>query len=104
MTTIACLLSEPELAARRAAIAQALAEADVQATEELPDGWIVRFAPVPDLLTRLARFVDLERACCPFLAFTLEAPANGGPLALRVTGPPGTKEMVRDGLRAGTGI
>ena len=58
----------------------------------LPDGYAVRFDA--DALEPLARFVEHERKCCPFLTFTLELAPAGGPLWLRLTGPAGTREFL----------
>ncbi len=46
------------------------------------------------------KFVELERACCPFFSFTLRLPA-GKPMELTVSAPPGgetfLKELFPDG-------
>jgi hypothetical protein len=36
-----------------------------------------------------------ERECCPFMTFELVAQPNIGPIIVRVTGPPGSKEFLR---------
>jgi hypothetical protein len=101
MTQIACLLTEAELRERRAAVRHALQTATVEQRMELPDGYLFRFAPEPGLIERLATFVELERACCPFLTFAIEVSDNQGPVALRLTGPEGTKEFLSGTLAAG---
>jgi hypothetical protein len=40
-----------------------------------------------------------ERECCPFLTFEVVAQPNKGTVILRVTGPAGTKESVRNVFR-----
>jgi len=60
--------------------------------ETLPDGYAFRFPAAS--LPALARFVEQERKCCPFLTFTVEVPPAEGPVRLRLTGPEGTREFL----------
>jgi len=71
----------------------------VRERRELPDGRAFRFDA--DALGDLARWIDNERRCCPFLAFGLELGANGGPIWLRLTGPDGTHAFLDAELPAG---
>lgn len=41
----------------------------------------------------IARFVENERRCCPFLTFSIEVTSEKG-LLLRLVGPPGTREFL----------
>lgn len=91
---VACALTDAQLRERRAEVRKELASATVE-TRELPEGYVMRFSPAPALVERLARFVEFERACCPFLTFTLEVQANQGPVTLTLTGPTGTKAFLR---------
>jgi hypothetical protein len=59
---------------------------------ELDDGYALRFDPGE--LDDIARFVHNERRCCPFLAFSVEQHADGGPLWLRMRGPEGTRPFL----------
>ena len=59
---------------------------------ELPHGISVRLPP--DLFAEVARFVDNERRCCPFLGFTIQVPPGEGALTLRLTGPEGVREFL----------
>ena len=90
---VACSLTEPELAARRAGV---LADVRRRAEEArwLPDGVQLRFTAGPDSLALLATFIDLERRCCAFLRFELTVEPGGGPVRLALTGPPGTREFL----------
>ena len=45
-------------------------------------------------LTEVARFIDNERRCCPFLDFTLRLPAGATLVSLEITGPPGTRTFL----------
>ena len=91
---IACTLGEPELRARQTELRTAFA-ATIAAVAELPDGYRLVVTRTPGAITTVARFVELERSCCRFLSFTLEAAAEDGEVALAVTGPPGAKEFLR---------
>jgi hypothetical protein len=90
---VACSLTEPEFAERRAGVL-----ADVRRSHEearwLPDGVRLRFAPEPERLAMLATFIDLERRCCAFLRFGLTVEPGGGPVWLDLTGPAGTREFL----------
>jgi hypothetical protein len=91
--SVACTLTEPELAARRAGVL-----ADVRRSQQgvrwLPDGIALGFAAGPGRLAMLATFIELERRCCAFLRFRLTVEPGGGPLWLELTGPPGTREFL----------
>lgn len=89
---VACSLTEPELAVRRAGVL-----ADVRLAREearwLPDGVQLRF--LPERVALLATFIELERRCCAFLRFRLTVEPGGGPVWLELTGPPGTLEFLQ---------
>jgi hypothetical protein len=91
---IACSLSSSELSARRAQLIPGLIE---RATEvaDLDDGLRLTFASSPGLMEELARVVDQERTCCNFLHFKLTAGPGSAPVTFEVTGPPGTRELLR---------
>jgi hypothetical protein len=67
----------------------------VTSVEELPDGLAVRFPSRPYVFLRLAEWLDLERACCPFLRFGLLFENRTPTLRLDVRGPEGVKEFLR---------
>jgi hypothetical protein len=70
----------------------------VTSVEELPDGLAVRFPSKPYVFLRLAEWLDLERACCPFLRFGLLFENRTPTLRLDVRGPKGVKEFLRAAL------
>lgn len=45
-------------------------------------------------LEEVARFVALERLCCPFLSFGIEVKEGEDRLRLRIHGPPGSREVI----------
>jgi hypothetical protein len=90
---VACTLTEPELAARRAGVLATIRR-DQQEARWRPDGVVLRFVAEPDRLATLATFIDLERRCGAFLRFRLTVEPDGGPVWLELTGPPGTREFL----------
>src|SRR5258708_35541142 len=85
---IACTLTSAELQSRGAQLLPGLV---ARAIGRVPvtNGVRWSFAPVEGLLAELARVIDAERQCCRFLRFAVAAEADGGPVSLEVTGPPG---------------
>lgn len=60
---------------------------------DMQNGYAYRFDP--DSLERVTHFVANERKCCPFLNFELSLAAESGPLWLRMSGPPGTRAILK---------
>ncbi len=91
---LACVPSAIPAGARQAhfALARDLLETRAEERLTLPDGYAIRFRA--DALEAVARFVENERKCCPFLTFALTVDANCGPLWLRMTGPAGTQAVL----------
>jgi hypothetical protein len=59
--------------------------AKIRGAEALPDGFLFAYR-VEDFL-EVAKWIDLERLCCPFADFELRAGRDG--VKLRLTGPEG---------------
>ena len=72
--------------------------ANIHEVEALADGYAFHFQSVPGLLPAVAEFVEGERLCCPFFTFAIHAMPQGGEIVLRITGPAGTTEFVREAL------
>jgi len=66
----------------------------VEDRRELENGYAFRLPP--QALVTAAQWVSLERRCCPFFTFAIEAAKDGGPLWLSVTGSRGIKPFIRD--------
>src|SRR5688500_2617047 len=90
---IACNLTDAEFQARRVGVLQTVADGVVE-TKELADGFAYRFPSEVSWLTALTNLIVVERACCPFLQFSLRLEPGEGPIWLELTGPPGTKEFL----------
>jgi hypothetical protein len=92
---IACTLSEQELEQRReGTLAQVLA--GVEETIELDDGYELRFPGTAEWVRQLSEFVAFERECCSFFTFEMRFEPKQGPISLRLRGPEGVKEFVRE--------
>ena len=62
---------------------------------ELPDGYEFEFPADPGTFKLLAEWTIQERLCCPFFDLDLTLAREGGPLRLRLTGRPGTKDFIQ---------
>jgi hypothetical protein len=65
----------------------------VRERKELTNGFAFRIDSVAAPLDEVARWIDLERRCCPFLRFSLEVDAESS--WLRLAGPEGVREFLR---------
>jgi hypothetical protein len=90
---IACTLTPDEVEARKAGHLPGLA-ARVEGVRPTPDGYELDFAPADGILRTLAEVIDAERVCCRFLRFEITVTPAGGPITLRLSGPPGTREFL----------
>jgi len=66
-----------------------------QAVRELPDGYEFEFPADPRTVALVAEWAAGERLCCPFFDIQLRLEKEHGPLWLRLTGRPGTKEFIQ---------
>jgi hypothetical protein len=67
-----------------------------KSTRELPDGYEFELPPDNKTYQLLTEWVFQERLCCPFFDIDLRFDREGGPLWLRLTGRPGTKEFIKE--------
>jgi hypothetical protein len=75
-------------------IARAVVLGRAQERHELPDGFRLRYPP--DALLDLARWMDSDRRCCPFLTLTLRLTSSS--IEIDLTGPAGTKDVLTAAL------
>lgn len=66
----------------------------VREVRDLPDGYAFLLSAPEGSLVRVAEFIELERRCCPFFKFELEAQEEGGAACLRLTGRMGVKQFI----------
>jgi hypothetical protein len=62
---------------------------------ELPDGYEFEFPADSSTYQLLTEWAFQERLCCPFFDIDLRFDRESGPLWLRLTGRPGTKEFIK---------
>jgi hypothetical protein len=65
---------------------------------ELPAGYEFSFPSDAKTFAMLSEWIEQERRCCPFFDFDLRVEHDGGAVWLRLTGRPGTKEVIRSSL------
>jgi hypothetical protein len=91
---VACCLSDEELRSREATLL-AQFKSSLVTTEELADGYLLRVPGDKKWIAIAAELIMAERECCPFLRFELTAEPGMGPVTIRMTGPSGTKEILK---------
>jgi hypothetical protein len=62
---------------------------------ELPDGYDFQFPNDASTYKLLTEWVYQETLCCPFFDIAVRLDREGGPLWMRLTGRPGTKEFIK---------
>jgi hypothetical protein len=67
-----------------------------KSTRELPDGYEFELPADNKTYQLLTEWAFQERLCCPFFDIDLRFEREGGPLWLRLTGRPGTKEFIKE--------
>ena len=97
---IACKLTDGQQQRRREELSRELFSGR-EGTRELDDGYEFVFAGGADWAEKLVRFVVSERECCPFFTFELIFEPAGGPISLRVRGPEGVREFMREEVVSG---
>lgn len=83
----------PETITRKDAIGASLAKKEL-GHSALPSGYEFRFPGDGQTISDVAEWIVTERLCCPFFDFDLVLSREGGTLALRLTGRPGTKAFI----------
>ena len=66
-----------------------------KSTRELPDGYEFELPADNKTYQLLTEWVYQERLCCPFFDIDMRFDRENGPLWLRLTGRPGTKEFIK---------
>lgn len=72
--------------------------AEIDEVRELDEGYAFRIPAHTDSLVRAARFMALERRCCPFFEFSISVQSNDGPGWLELRGTPRIKQFIRDNV------
>jgi len=66
-----------------------------KSARELPDGYEFELPADNKTYQLLTEWAFQERLCCPFFDIDLRFDREGGPLWLRLTGLPGTKDFIK---------
>ena len=66
-----------------------------KSTRELPDGYEFELPSDKGTYQLLTEWAFQERLCCPFFDIDVRFDRENGPLWLRLTGRPGTKEFIK---------
>lgn len=90
---IACALGQAQFAERKRLVERLAKKATERQT--LPNGVRLGFEAISGRATELAKFVDLERSCCPFLTFRIDA-KPGERISLELTGPVAALQIIRE--------
>lgn len=93
---IACSLTGREAASRKDSTAKILLRS--LRVLEIENGYEFVFPGDSELVSRITELVVAERKCCLFLTFEILFEAAEGPIRLRVTGPDGAKDFIREEL------
>jgi hypothetical protein len=91
---VACQLTDRARRTREAEI-RSLITSGARHVEFLPDGLSLRFDGTDEWVDRIAELIKLERGCCRFLRFRLDAEPGDGEFSLSITGPEGTADFLR---------
>ena len=67
-----------------------------KSTRDLPDGYEFELPADNKTYQLVTEWAFQERLCCPFFDIDLRFDREGGPLWLRLTGRPGTKEFIKE--------
>jgi hypothetical protein len=67
-----------------------------KSTREFPDGYEFELPADNKTYQLLTEWAFQERLCCPFFDIGLRFDRENGPLWLRLTGRPGTKEFIKE--------
>jgi len=93
---IACNLSGDAQVRRREAARDLLDRSRL--VDEMEEGYEFAFPGDANWAMRLTEFIVAERAWCPFFTFELVFGPGGREILLRVRGPEGTKQFIREQL------
>jgi hypothetical protein len=73
----------------------------VRQSRGLDDGWELVFDTTA--MADVSRWFLDERRCCPFLSLHVDLPSGAERIAVRLQGPPGTKELLQ-AVAGGIGV
>ena len=94
---IACTLTSEDLRRRKETVLASLRSKIAERTE-FEDGYSFVFPGNDAVMDELVEFIKTERECCKFFQFDLSVSGDKSGIQLRLTGPQGVKDFIRDEL------
>lgn len=94
---LACTLTTPALALRKATVLASLKK-EVVESKEIESGYSYQFKGDDRIIDQLCEFIKTERHCCDFFTFTLTIQKEVSFIILEITGPEGAKEFIKSEL------
>ncbi|HEX2463923.1 MAG TPA: hypothetical protein VHR17_04795 [Thermoanaerobaculia bacterium] len=91
---VACTLGSAEKRERKSMLERELVP-NIQEVEEQANGYVLWFDRADGRLATIASFVELESRCCAFLDFEIRVASAGDRIALVLSGPEGTKQLLK---------
>jgi hypothetical protein len=91
---VACTLGSAEKRDRKAMLERELVP-NIQEVDEQANGYVLWFDRTEGRLAAIASFVELESRCCAFLDFEIRVESASDRIALVLSGPDGTKELLK---------
>jgi len=91
--TLSCKLTSSDLQERRLTVIAELKK-NLVSKNETDNGYIYTFKDSDEMINQLVEFIKTERLCCNFFTFRLKIGEEPGIVALRLSGPDGTKEFI----------
>jgi hypothetical protein len=94
---VSCELSPQQLEKQRKKLLPGLFKRAEKMTDlsDGTDGIRLHFKQRVGLLVELARIIEREQDCCSFLSFNLVIEPSGGPITFDITGPAGTRQLLK---------
>jgi len=96
-TDLACKLTTPALALRKATVLAALKKEVIESTE-LASGYSYKFKGDDGMIDLLFEFIKTERQCCDFFTFAFTIQKESSFSFLEITGPKGAKDFIKTEL------
>jgi len=94
---LVCSLTDAQFREREATLLRQFRLA-VTVFEELPNGYSCRVPGDKNTIILLAELIAAERECCRFLSFELRFESDLGPILVAITGPDGSKNLIKSFL------
>lgn len=94
---LACKLTSKELLERKETVLTELRK-KILLKVELENGFQYSFEGTDEMVDQLTLFVKTERQCCDFFDYQIQVKGNASKTDLKITGPSGVKDFIRDEL------